>query len=84
MTERAVVCVARLPVWRATLHLFGEETVGVTKHRYLYIPAALQPSLGGRERIGPIRSLTFVLIIGASARHSPQPSYPCDGSRCYS
>ena len=69
-SERAVVCVGRLPVWRATLHLFGEETVGVTKHRYLCIPPALQPSLGGRERVGPIRSLTFVLIIGASARHS--------------
>lgn len=55
-----------IPVWVASAPLFGDETVGVTKHRFLYLPAVLQPVVG-RTRIGPIRSTVFVVIIGGFA-----------------
>lgn len=58
-----------VPVWAASLQLFGDETVGVAKHRFLYVPSALHRAVGGRlpTRIGPIRSSVFVVIIGGSA-----------------
>ena len=43
--------------------MFGDETVGVTKHRYLYLPV----SVLGRTRIGPIRAVVFVVIISSVA-----------------
>ena len=56
-----------IPVWVATAPLFGDETVGITKHRFLYLPSALHRVCGGRTRIGPIQSVAFVLIIGGTA-----------------
>lgn len=55
-----------IPVWLASSPLFGEESVGVTKHRFLYLPTAVHQTFG-RSRIGPIRSVAFVLIIGGVA-----------------
>ena len=58
-----------IPVWAASLLCFGDETVGITKHRFLYMPSWLIRASGGRvpERIGPIRSSVFVVIIGGGA-----------------
>eukprot|EP01043_Picozoa_sp_COSAG02_P032225 COSAG02_NODE_2145_length_9672_cov_1198.924266_8_plen_522_part_00 len=53
-------------VWMASAPLFGDETVGVTKHRFLYLPTSLHRAFG-RTKIGPIRSVVFVVIIGGVA-----------------
>ena len=50
----------------ASAPLFGDETVGVTKHRFLYLPTSLH-RVFGRTKIGPIRSMVFVVIIGGGA-----------------
>lgn len=55
-----------VPVWVASARLFGDETVGVTKHRFLYLPSTLHRAFG-RTRIGPIRSVVFVIVIGGVA-----------------
>jgi hypothetical protein len=51
-----------IPVWVASGYWFGDETVGITKHRFLYFPAALHSLFGNRSRLGPIPAATFVII----------------------